>query len=129
MVKNNNFLWNIFVFYKNYLYICKDFKRLVFDIFKIRLRRGGRVVDCGALEKHWPRKGPVGSNPTPSALGKHTANFKKWIIIEISVFWFRWFKSITSWEVKVRFPFIIMKLKWVTDKIVEKYGFQPKVRT
>ena len=55
--------------------------------------------------------------------------FKNGLIIEISVFWFSGFKSYTSWEVKVRFPFIIMKLKWVTDKIVEKYGFQPKVKT
>lgn len=30
---------------------------------------------------------------------------------------------------KSAFPVFIMKLKWVANKIVERYGFQPKVRT
>ena len=85
------------------------------------------MVDCGGLENHWPRKGSVGSNPTPSSTGKHAANLIR-IINEVLYFVLKGSNPLRLKDVK-RFPFIIMKLKWVTDKIVEKYGFQPKVRT
>jgi RHS repeat-associated protein len=41
-----------------------------------RHRRGGRVVDCDGLENRWARKGPGGSNPSPSA----TQNFTLTVI-------------------------------------------------
>ena len=85
MVKNNIFLRNIFVFYKNYLYICKDFKRLVFDIFKIENRELTQTALSTVL-KTAGTFGYGGRHLNSLRLGKHTANLKKWIIIKISVF-------------------------------------------
>jgi hypothetical protein len=36
--------------------------------------RGGRVVECGALLRHWAFTGLVGSNPTLSVFTKLTAS-------------------------------------------------------
>jgi hypothetical protein len=48
-------------------------------------RMGGRVVYCTGLENRRPRKGSVGSNPTPSAIILVLPN-KSWILGEGSYF-------------------------------------------
>ena len=75
-MKNNNFLRNIFVFYKNYLYICNVLKnKMVFDIFEIENRELTQTALSTVL-KTAGTFGYGGRHLNSLQLGKHTANFK-----------------------------------------------------